>query len=39
MDGVTTRLLAKEYGEAMKAKLVIERRQRGEAGERKKGVQ
>lgn len=39
-DGVTTRLLAKEYGEATKAKLAIEQKQRDEAGERKrKGVQ
>jgi hypothetical protein len=37
---VTTRLLAKEYGEATKAKLAIEQKQRDEAGERKKkGVQ
>ncbi|KAG2145148.1 hypothetical protein DEU56DRAFT_789049 [Suillus clintonianus] len=39
-DAVTTRLLAKEYGEATKAKLAIEQKQRDEAGERKrKGVQ
>lgn len=37
---VTTRLLAKEYGEATKAKLAIEQKQRDEAGERKrKGAQ
>ncbi|KIK36980.1 hypothetical protein CY34DRAFT_484105 [Suillus luteus UH-Slu-Lm8-n1] len=35
-DAVTTRLLAKEYGEATKAKLAIEQKQRDEAGERKK---
>lgn len=39
-DAVTTRLLAKEYGEATKAKLAIEQKQRDEAGERKrKGAQ
>ncbi|KAG1779346.1 hypothetical protein EV702DRAFT_1214469 [Suillus placidus] len=39
-DAVTTKLLAKEYGEATKAKLAIEQKQRDEAGERKKkGVQ
>ncbi|KAG1741546.1 uncharacterized protein EDB91DRAFT_1131081 [Suillus paluster] len=39
-DPVTTRLLAKEYGEATKAKLAIEQKQRDEAGERKKkGIQ
>lgn len=39
-DAVTTRLLAKEYGEATKAKLAIEQKQRDEAGDRKrKGVQ
>ncbi|KAG2367206.1 hypothetical protein BDR07DRAFT_1351446 [Suillus spraguei] len=39
-DAVTTRLLAKEYGEATKAKLAIEQKQRDEAVERKrKGVE
>lgn len=39
-DEVTTRLLAKEFGEATKAKLAIEQRQRDEASERKrKGIQ
>ncbi|KAG2743259.1 hypothetical protein P692DRAFT_20838902 [Suillus brevipes Sb2] len=39
-DAVTTKLLAKEYGEATKAKLAIEQKQRDEAGERKrKGAQ
>ncbi|KII91317.1 hypothetical protein PLICRDRAFT_104797 [Plicaturopsis crispa FD-325 SS-3] len=35
-DSVTTKLLAKEFGEATKSKLVIEQRQRDEAAERKK---
>jgi hypothetical protein len=39
-DPVTTRLLAKEFGEATKAKLAIEQRQRDEVGERKRnGIQ
>jgi hypothetical protein len=39
-DEVTSRLLAKEFGEATKAKLAIEQRQRDEASERKrKGIQ
>ncbi|CCM01209.1 uncharacterized protein FIBRA_03257 [Fibroporia radiculosa] len=35
-ENVTTRLLAKEYGEATKHKLAIEQRQRDEAAERKR---
>jgi hypothetical protein len=35
-DAVTTRLLSKEFGEATKAKLAIEQKQRDEAGERKR---
>ncbi|KIJ63037.1 hypothetical protein HYDPIDRAFT_29732 [Hydnomerulius pinastri MD-312] len=35
-DGVTTRLLNKEYGDATKHKLVIEQKQRDEASERKR---
>ncbi|KAF9815795.1 hypothetical protein IEO21_04379 [Rhodonia placenta] len=39
-DNVTTRLQAKEYGEATRHKLAIEQRQRDEAAERKrKGIQ
>jgi len=39
-DAVTTRLLRKEFGEATKAKLAIEQKQRDEANERKrKGIQ
>ncbi|OAX39679.1 hypothetical protein K503DRAFT_738955 [Rhizopogon vinicolor AM-OR11-026] len=38
-DAVTTRLVTKEFGEATKAKLAIEQKQRDEAGERKrKGI-
>lgn len=35
-DCVTTRLLAKEYGDATKHKLAIEQRQRDQAAERKR---
>jgi len=39
-DGVTTKLLAKEYGEATKQKQAIEQKQRDDAAERKrKGVE